>query len=153
MCVCVYVLGLPFLLVLGEYFAFGVVADDLDVDEAAEIEAFGAEHGHLARWVVGGFARRCAVVCSILCRATGGVKWAEREHPSRGCQCQERRRTRLPFREHPTMSKVQARPRVIVLLERTTNSVNFAIKSSITRTDWLRLRGKLIVSLLKLGEL
>lgn len=31
---------------LGEDLALGVVADDLDVDEAAEVELLGAEHGH-----------------------------------------------------------------------------------------------------------
>lgn len=38
--------GLTFGFVLGEDFAFRVVADDLVVYEAAEIEAFGAEGSH-----------------------------------------------------------------------------------------------------------
>lgn len=36
----------PLGLVLGEDLALGVVADDLDVDKAAEVELLGAEHGH-----------------------------------------------------------------------------------------------------------
>lgn len=31
---------------LGEDFALGVVANDFDVDEAAQVELFGAEHRH-----------------------------------------------------------------------------------------------------------
>lgn len=38
--------GLTFGFVLGEDFAFRVVADDLVVYEAAEIESFCAEGGH-----------------------------------------------------------------------------------------------------------
>ncbi|KFZ01188.1 hypothetical protein V501_10163 [Pseudogymnoascus sp. VKM F-4519 (FW-2642)] len=38
--------SVPLRLVLGEDLALGVVADDLDVDEAAEVELLGAEHGH-----------------------------------------------------------------------------------------------------------
>jgi hypothetical protein len=41
-----WVLFVPLGLVLGEDLALGVVADDLDVDEAAEVELLGAEHGH-----------------------------------------------------------------------------------------------------------
>mgnify|MGYP001246307221 FL=1 len=36
----------PFWLVLGEYLPLGVVADDFDVDEAAQVELLRAEHGH-----------------------------------------------------------------------------------------------------------
>ena len=38
--------GVPFRLVLLEDLALGVVADDLDVDEAAQVELFGAELCH-----------------------------------------------------------------------------------------------------------
>lgn len=38
--------SVPFWLVLGEYFSLGVVADDFDVDEAAQIELLRAEHRH-----------------------------------------------------------------------------------------------------------
>ena len=43
----VSLVAVPLGFVLLEYFALGVVADDFDVDEAAEIELFRAKHGHL----------------------------------------------------------------------------------------------------------
>lgn len=39
--------GVPFRLVLSENLALGVVANYLDVDEAAKVESFGSEHRHL----------------------------------------------------------------------------------------------------------
>ena len=39
--------GIPFRLVLSEDLAFRVVANHLDIDEAAEIESFRSEHRHL----------------------------------------------------------------------------------------------------------
>ena len=42
--------SIPFRLVLCEDFALGVVADDFDVDEAAQIELFRAKHRHLCVW-------------------------------------------------------------------------------------------------------
>jgi hypothetical protein len=41
--------GIPFRLVLCEHLALGVIADHLDVDEAAKVESFGSEHRHDSR--------------------------------------------------------------------------------------------------------
>lgn len=38
--------AIPLRLILREDLALGVVADDLDVDEAAEVELLRTEHGH-----------------------------------------------------------------------------------------------------------
>ena len=43
---------LPFRLELLEHFSLRVVPDDLDVDEAAEVEALGSELSHWRRSVV-----------------------------------------------------------------------------------------------------
>lgn len=51
----------PLGLVLGEDLALGMVADDLDVDEAAEVKLLGAEHGHDGGRGVGGMTVRGVV--------------------------------------------------------------------------------------------
>jgi len=37
---------IPLRLVLSEDLSLGVITDDLDVDEAAQVELLGSEHGH-----------------------------------------------------------------------------------------------------------
>lgn len=41
--------SLSFRLVLCEHLALGVIADHLDIDEAAKVESFGSEHRHDSR--------------------------------------------------------------------------------------------------------
>lgn len=67
--------AVPLGLVLGEDLALGVVADDLDVDEAAEVELLGSEHGHDGGGGGGGMTVR-------------GVSWAYGRRP----RCRRRRR-------------------------------------------------------------
>lgn len=56
---------IPLSLMLGEDLPLGVVADDLDVDEASEVELIGPEHGHIC-WssvVCAWGLRSCTAVC------------------------------------------------------------------------------------------